>query len=1145
MNRALSWNVRKLVCMLGCLSFFSADQAQAQVTISDGGSPSYVVPIGVPPGIAGTAPQLSLSYSGGSGFVGNGWSLQGLSAISRCPGSRLTDGTATVVSYGINDKLCLDGSRLIQTDASGNLLSFPQAADAKGLSSGWREYRTEKDTFVRVRAYGIANSADTNGPAYFKVWTKAGQVYEYGASPSADGNTHALVNAQGKTVASVWAVSRITDALGNYIDFKYDQRQVAWGSGTTAGAGLPGVEWNITEIQYTGNSSLGQAPANKVVFSYQDRAVTTPADAFEGYHQGSKTVSLRLLKSVTTYVNSPNPSAIGPGSSAVPVKTLVLTYDNGPVTKRSRLWKVSECAGGPGSTRCLPATTFTYSPGTGEALTVKSAFNLDTKKLTSIDGKYGVLTADFNGDGRTDLLRWSENGAENELWLSRGDGTFQQMPNGGGTGQFGLSQQLMSANGCYFSMVLDANGDGLPDIVRIASSTDNAGASCGLPMQAMYFLNNGNGGFTPRTLTTVSGTALPLERKVSTTKNQQFCGMIAAGPMDKTATADMILALTSNCRWGSGWTAGAAFYFLDVNGDGLLDVITTSLAALAPQDPLEFPDNPSMISCSGCTRVFIANTNGTFDEKLDSNLRNYAVYSNPGVGANLRSMSRANDIDGDGLSDLFSVGTPRKNQSWRSSGDGNFSSVGSVANCDMPIDFNGDGRADCLRPYSDPAGNYLSLALSLDMYSPVANFNLKGGGNELSSQGMLTPGSNYGAIIIDADRDGRQDILRWHDDPTRNILYLSNGDGTFRTSTSFLPTVSAQLKHSNGNYDFVTGDFTGRGATELLRISGDAPTTSTPANRNILYVPADPAPADQLTAVKNSNGVTTSLLYTPLSASDSALGPRYKSDRNTAYAATFPNVDLIPPMYVVTTMTTDSGPGTGGVSSEFAYVGLKSGESGRGLLGFRQTLKQAPGPNGDLLTLVTDFGQDIAYTGMARRSETRLGGLNASNPMWISRTTTVYCDRTAAAGAEASINENSANCATTAKIQRPYARFTKEESQDLNGVALPTVTTVKSFNDYGDPTSIVITTSGTAAGVSQVTTKTTTNQYFPENIAGDNWILGRLQRATVQSSVPNSLASISTSAGSAPLASANKGTLPAGTITPAQLQVILSLLLDD
>ena len=49
------------------------------------GSASYSVPIVTPPGTNGMTPSLSLNYSStdGSGWIGHGWSIGGLSAIYR------------------------------------------------------------------------------------------------------------------------------------------------------------------------------------------------------------------------------------------------------------------------------------------------------------------------------------------------------------------------------------------------------------------------------------------------------------------------------------------------------------------------------------------------------------------------------------------------------------------------------------------------------------------------------------------------------------------------------------------------------------------------------------------------------------------------------------------------------------------------------------------------------------------------------------------------------------------------------------------------------------------------------------------------------------------------------------------------------
>lgn len=59
--------------------------ARANIAVGSSGQAAYSMPIGVPPGIAGMAPNLSLSYTDGgiNGPLGVGWSLQGISTITR------------------------------------------------------------------------------------------------------------------------------------------------------------------------------------------------------------------------------------------------------------------------------------------------------------------------------------------------------------------------------------------------------------------------------------------------------------------------------------------------------------------------------------------------------------------------------------------------------------------------------------------------------------------------------------------------------------------------------------------------------------------------------------------------------------------------------------------------------------------------------------------------------------------------------------------------------------------------------------------------------------------------------------------------------------------------------------------------------
>ncbi|MDO9052837.1 MAG: SpvB/TcaC N-terminal domain-containing protein, partial [Gallionella sp.] len=107
--------VFSIICLLGVTPARAAFFTPGQFDVGPSGAASYSVPISVPPGTAGMAPSLALSYNsqGGNGLLGIGWNLSGLSAITRCPKSLIQDAIKSGVNYDANDKLCLDGQRLV------------------------------------------------------------------------------------------------------------------------------------------------------------------------------------------------------------------------------------------------------------------------------------------------------------------------------------------------------------------------------------------------------------------------------------------------------------------------------------------------------------------------------------------------------------------------------------------------------------------------------------------------------------------------------------------------------------------------------------------------------------------------------------------------------------------------------------------------------------------------------------------------------------------------------------------------------------------------------------------------------------------------------------------------------------------------
>jgi hypothetical protein len=1150
---------------------FGAPSVQAQLSVSDSGSPTYSHPIAVPPGVAGMSPKIGLFYAGGgvNGPVGHGWSIQGISTITRCPAIKAIDGARGAVTFTAADKLCLDGQRLIQTDAGGNALAA-QTNDSLGGAgaAALREYRTEKDSYARIRAYGAASGDTTgaSGPAYFKVWTKSGQIYEYGASPSTSGdlNTKALITPYNKTVATVWAVSRINDTLGNYIDFKYEQQDPAWGSGGTVTAATPGHEWNLIEIQYSGN---------KVVFTYTDRPDTleTVRDRSEAWHQGSKNLSIRRLTSVTTYVNSPNTSQLGPpksGTPAVPVKTTMLGYAYGTVTGRSLVISIKDCAGDPATPatlKCLPATTFNYSQGGSEQYQANTAFAnspLAAAPMLTTSGSHTALTGDFDGDGKSDILRLGNVLSDNKLWRSRGDGTFDTLPTNTPSGSINLNtQKMFSTDGCYNSVAADFNGDGLTDVLRTVQSTNTAGGACAADTNFL-FLGNGDGTFKPGVALT--GINLSSSKEVYSTTPGGTCLQAGQQPSATTCT-------------NQKKTAGKAFYVLDVDGDGRLDIVTTTNPAyLVPGgggDPIPTPDE--LCASTVCTHVYLGSDTGAFSEKTSTNLAHHTVYADPPAGRSYAPVFKANtvDVDGDGLTDL----SVQKSGVWRSSGNGDFTRIGSYGStCVNPIDFNGDGRADCLTVSSaGPAGNLLYASTGGAGSAAAPRFNLTVSGSELTTPTGAT--SAFGMVVLDINGDGRSDILRWGDNTTQNKLFLSNGDGTFTESQSFnlkdfeISNGVNQLRKSDGSYDLIAGDFTGHGTTEILRMG---PPITAGGNGNSLFTKTNFTPSDQLTYVLSSSGAFTLLYYAPLTSPISpAPAPipdtsaRYYSDRvaspaNPNRAGPVPSViDVTFPMYVVTTSMSDTGVG-GYLVTEYSYLGLKASTDGRGLLGFREVRRQSPGPDplGSALTVATQYLQTHPYIGVASRSDTRLGSVNAPSAQLLSTTVNAYCDLTSggaaytAALASAQAGTPNVFCATTAKVQRPYLLLTKEDGTDLGNLSanppvqptrLPTVTTQNTFQASGDPSMIVVTTKGNVAPLVDPFTKTTVNRYFPDVTSGDLWVLARLDNAKVTSTVPNVLGLLTPSAGTAPNATAIKGTAPLPPLSAAQLIPILELLLLD
>ncbi len=154
-------------------------QSAGDFRVDESGAATYHFPLSLPSGIAGVKPQVSLNYNSnsGEGYLGQGWRLSAVSAITRCPKNLTLDNEQGNISYSDNDRLCLNGQRLISQGNNYNKTTNSYNPNITN-SSYWSaaSYHTEIDDFSLIRAHGNAEQ----GPEAFTVETKSGEVHYYG-----------------------------------------------------------------------------------------------------------------------------------------------------------------------------------------------------------------------------------------------------------------------------------------------------------------------------------------------------------------------------------------------------------------------------------------------------------------------------------------------------------------------------------------------------------------------------------------------------------------------------------------------------------------------------------------------------------------------------------------------------------------------------------------------------------------------------------------------------------------------------------------------------------------------------------------------------------------------------------------------------
>jgi hypothetical protein len=324
--------------------------------------------------------------------------------------------------------------------------------------------------------------------------------------------------------------------------------------------------------------------------------------------------------------------------------------------------------------------------------------------------------------------------------------------------------------------------------------------------------------------------------------------------------------------------------------------------------------------------------------------------------------------------------------------------------------------------------------------------NQSGGPFQAASSNLTYP--------LDYNGDGLTDILQVHANQHWAHVLRSNGDGTF--AQVFLQANQSggpfQAASSNQTYPL---DYNGDGLTDILQVHANQHWAQAISPTGIM--------ANQLQSV-TANEAKTQVLYRSLSS----VTPPYVKDAVTSCG--HPCMNFQAPMYVVSEVKSSNGLGIAGAGGEYRstyrYAGAKADQHGRGFLGFRQmTVKDEQTG----VEQTTSYRQDYPFTGLVASREKKL------DAQLLNRSSNTY---------------GSTNLGGTRRY--PFLTQSLEESWELTGAALPAVTTSHQYDSYGNATQVGV---STGDGHS----KTTTNTYSNDNT---NWLLGRLTRSEVTSTMP-------------------------------------------